>query len=295
MKSYLQRLAARAEGHALTPSLTPAVNSQMTRESAHDPFAAALESDEPSGAQSPQAVNGLQVTSNDAQVTSTLHYLSETVEPLAARVSSTARSRRVRRSRAGESPEQAIETQPVSPKPEAATRQRAMSSREIDSSATSEGEPRRSRERNRVLAEPAKTQTAQSEEKGSPLLSPVKAGEQPFTRKSEIGAEDVPQQLTRRAEATERSAAASPDAILAHVSFEPAPTLEPRRADAVPPAAPIPDEPRLVIGQLRVDVVAATPTETREVVRVVTRTVGPGRSSNTGGPLSKLRFGLGQM
>jgi len=88
------------------------------------------------------------------------------------------------------------------------------------------------------------------------------------------------------------------DAIRTAIQFpgssqETAQTLEPRAA-AVAPAAPIPDGPRLVIGQLRVDVVAA-PSQPREVVRVMTRTIGPGRSSNAGGSLSKLRFGLGQM
>jgi hypothetical protein len=95
----------------------------------------------------------------------------------------------------------------------------------------------------------------------------------------------------RRAD-TRRIESQSPG--LTGLKEEPAATLEPRAA-AVPPAAPIPDEPRLVIGQLRVDVVAAAPAPPREVVRVVTRNGGPGRSSNTGSSLSKLRFGLGQM
>ena len=72
-------------------------------------------------------------------------------------------------------------------------------------------------------------------------------------------------------------------------------TLEPRRADAVQAAAPIADEPRLVIGQLRVDVVAAPPAQAREVVHVVTRTVSANGGLGTGGSNSKLRFGLGQM
>lgn len=276
MKSYLQRLAARAEGHALTASIIPAARNEI-RESEPDPFAAALESDESAAAQSSQA--GPQVTSNDAQVTSALQYSSQTVEPPAGPVSSTARSRRARRSRAGEAPEQAIETQPVSPKAEGAARQREMSSREIDSPAISEGEPRRSRAKTRGRAEPAKTQRAGPDE----------------ARRPNSQAQDVSQQVTPRGDASERSAPASPRAIRADVTAESSPALEPRRADAVTPAAPIPDEPRLVIGQLRVDVVAAAPAETREVVRVVTRTVGSGRSSNSGGPLSKLRFGLGQM
>ena len=76
---------------------------------------------------------------------------------------------------------------------------------------------------------------------------------------------------------------------------EPSMTLEPRRSDAVRAAASIPDEARLVIGQLRVDVVAAPPAQAREVVHVVTRTVSANGGLGTGGSNSKLRFGLGQM
>ena len=73
-------------------------------------------------------------------------------------------------------------------------------------------------------------------------------------------------------------------------------TLEPRRpTDTVRSQTPPPDEPRLVIGQLRVDVIPTAPSQTREVVRVVTRTVDPNQSRGVRGPISRLRFGLGQM
>jgi hypothetical protein len=72
-------------------------------------------------------------------------------------------------------------------------------------------------------------------------------------------------------------------------------TLEPRPTDTVRPQTPPPDEPRLVIGQLRVDVIPTAPSQTREVVRVVTRTVDPNQSRGVRGPISRLRFGLGQM
>lgn len=355
MRSYLQRLAARATGHTVSPSLIPPVRSEMTRESESDPFAAAMESYESLDAQSPQAVPGPQVTSDDAQVAPTFQYSSESVAPLAP-VASALRSRHIRRSHAEEAQESAIDTQPASPESEAANSQRETSSREIDSQATSKPEPQKSKDKTRVRAEPPQTQIAGLDEKSRPMLSPVDAGEQSFTRKRETGdetesrrpnsqAQDVPQQLTPRTDATERSAATSPRAVRTDVtgesaptfdsrradrvqtpapspgmrdessptleprradavrsaasvsglSDEPAPNLKPRSADPVARAAPLPDEPRLVIGQLRVDVVTAAPAQTREVVRVVTRTVATGRSSNTGGSLSKLRFGLGQM
>jgi hypothetical protein len=232
-------------------------------------------------------------------------------------------------------PEPATETQPVSLTTKGAIRRREMSSREIGSPAIGKIEPLQSRDKVRVGAERERTQIAELDEKNWPMLSSEdeaqEAREIPIARTRWIDdetearrpnwlARDVSQELPPAMRTATRSARSSSRIVPTGVTDEPAPTLEPRRADAariedrVPGmsdepapileprradvaahATPIPDEPRLVIGQLRVDVVAAAASQAREVVRVVTRTVDSGRSSNTGGPLSKLRFGLGQM
>jgi hypothetical protein len=70
--------------------------------------------------------------------------------------------------------------------------------------------------------------------------------------------------------------------------------LEPPHNDPTRQTTPIPDEPRLVIGQLRVDILPTGPTETREVVRVAQSGTGA-RRAFPASPVSKLRFGLGQM
>ena len=72
-------------------------------------------------------------------------------------------------------------------------------------------------------------------------------------------------------------------------------TLEPRTPDSFRPQLSPPDEPRLVIGQLRVDVIPAPASQKSEVVRTITRTVGPNQTRTASHPISKLRFGLGQM
>jgi hypothetical protein len=71
--------------------------------------------------------------------------------------------------------------------------------------------------------------------------------------------------------------------------------LEPPPADTFDHEPVPPDEPRLVIGQLRVDVIPSAPSKEREVVRTVTRTVSSNQSRRMSFPTSRLRFGLGQM
>ena len=71
--------------------------------------------------------------------------------------------------------------------------------------------------------------------------------------------------------------------------------LEPQRDDALRSEPLASGEPRLVIGQLRVDVVTTAPTQAREVVRTVIRSVGPSQGNKLSLPTSRLRFGLGQM
>ena len=72
-------------------------------------------------------------------------------------------------------------------------------------------------------------------------------------------------------------------------------TLEPRAPENSRPEVPPLDEPRLVIGQLRVDVIPAPPGPARDAVRKVTRVVGSNQSRGVSRPISRLRFGLRQM
>jgi len=406
MTSYLQRLAARATGNTVAPSLLPSVRSEMISESESDPFAAASEPYELPVSRSPHAASRQQATSNDSQITASHQHSSE---PLAA-------SEPVALGRP------AAETQSTSHESPTAN---GPSSNEIDFQTTPKYKRRGSTDETPDRANPAMTQTAVLEEKKhlmppgkdefrKPSVAPprehvlapptrIEHGSKPFATEEETGdrgdagrsnrlPRDVSQQIRIRKEDAIRSTRASSsfvragrtnesapsteprpvDAIrtagqvkgsseeraqtlerrradavrseeraqtlerrradavrsesrspaLPDVNDERAATLEPRRVEAVrskarvsgltglneetaqtlepraaavPSAAPIPDEPRLVIGQLRVDVVAAAPSPPREVVRVVTHNGGSGRSSNTGGSLSKLRFGLGQM
>ena len=55
------------------------------------------------------------------------------------------------------------------------------------------------------------------------------------------------------------------------------------------------DEPHVVIGQLRVEVVRDPPQRPREIVRTVTQTVGPNQTKTSHPFISRQRFGLGQM
>jgi len=75
---------------------------------------------------------------------------------------------------------------------------------------------------------------------------------------------------------------------------EAAAPLRPAAVQEPPPRAPAPAEPRLVIGRMRVEVVAAPPPSvTRETVRVVRRVADS--SGGAAGRRSNLRFGLEQM
>jgi hypothetical protein len=71
--------------------------------------------------------------------------------------------------------------------------------------------------------------------------------------------------------------------------------LEPRIASPVHPIAPTSDGPRLVIGQLRVDILPAVQTQTRGAVQSGQRPAGVSQTTRRVQPVSKLRFGLGQM
>ena len=71
--------------------------------------------------------------------------------------------------------------------------------------------------------------------------------------------------------------------------------LEPSRKENFVGERTSRDEPQVVIGQLRVEVVRDPPQRSREIVRTVTQTVGPNQTKTSHPFISRQRFGLGQM
>ncbi len=71
--------------------------------------------------------------------------------------------------------------------------------------------------------------------------------------------------------------------------------LEPQHVEVLDHESTAPSEPRLVIGQLKVEVISTPPTRPREIVRTVTRAADSSQSKMPDSSISRLRFGLGQM
>lgn len=243
MKSYLQRLAARAEGVAMTPSLIPTRLDLMRRQTGPDPFLAE------DAAPSPVASDG---TPGGADDGGQRQFREEIVQPPAA----VPIRRRVMSVESAPAEEESENRSPFGA--HAATIHPTISRTEPPLPASPAFETR---------------SNAPDEEAG------VKAGDADLAPTLMI---NEPFTTPRRNEGEARRPAVST-------------TLEPRHTETVRPQTPPPDEPRLVIGQLRVDVIPTAPSPAREVVRTVTRTSGSNQSRRVSGQISKLRFGLGQM
>lgn len=252
MKSYLQRLAARAEGVALTPSLVPTGRSNTTAPADTDSFFTEAE---------PGVAGTTEAQSRNAPIVLPLE-ADQFNEPMPTK-------RRSRRTTAlhEEAANDPFGAESVLVQPKLPVRE-AVSTLS-DSSHASETQ------RDQQAPHAPVTQTNTIEDRRvdtspglfmTPSLSP-KATEEPAASKNE-----------------------SPVVFASKESVAP---LEPRLVETTP--VPVPDEPRLVIGQLRVDVIATAQTQAREVVRVVSRAEGSNNRSRAAGPGSKLRFGLGQM
>lgn len=242
MKGYLQRLADRAQGVSMTPSIVPAGHSLITREPGSDPFAGDQPSQSFSSAiRSPGHVHSL--ISPDAEISQ-----PSVMVPA---------SRRAWRSESAIS-----EAGPSTADIKSASNSRERTIQPTQDEGPSPG-PRN--------VEPAHEGGDTAEQwpeinSTSTLLSP---------------AQDIAKFATQPRDETTQLVAPS--------------TLEPRTPDIVRPEIPPPEEPRLVIGQLRVDVVPTPSGQKSEVVPTVTRMVGPSQTRTASRPLSKLRFGLGQM
>jgi hypothetical protein len=286
MKSYLQRLAERAKGVSLRPPLIYTVRSKAIRETGSGSFLN-KKADESSK------------TLGDIPHNQPLQYSSETVPP-SVQVPLRVRSSHLKSPELAKESSERAAVQPVSASSETGTPQqtpRAFPERSIT-------ESRSSAEREQAYAAPIEVQREMSEDKSSPPLSPVHDIDEPFTkggrgnddniRRLDQLAHDVLQRLAPLSQPAEGPPPFGQHVGAAAVSDKPIPNLEPRRTKPIRQITPIPDEPRLVIGQLRVDILPTGPTETREVVRVVQRRAGASRTSRTS-PVSKLRFGLGQM
>ncbi|MBA3357668.1 MAG: hypothetical protein H0U18_17355 [Pyrinomonadaceae bacterium] len=256
MKSYLQRLAARAEGVGPTPSLIPTVRNVAIPQSENESDFAEADAIVNSPAESknrPDAVMAIQPPSP-----------AQSVPPLPSKRAETA-ARRIW----DDSAEEAVIAENLAVNPNVPTGILASPPKPLLPDTKS----------NERSADRVFTNTSQSV---SNLLSPRELN----LDKNRIG--------TSGTTASEDLASAERHSPIA-ANKEPVMPLEPRLMEAPPVPVPVPDEPRLVIGQMRVDVVTTATSKTREVVRVVTRAEGSNNRSRVAGPISKLRFGLGQM
>jgi hypothetical protein len=302
MSNYLQRLIARAEGVASTPSLIPGVRRERARQQEPDPFAATLDAGEAFARQGPET------TSAAPSISKLQPSGEETLAPSTASAPDNL-SRLIRRSApANETTEQEIEeARPAAPSDSSRRRQGNTSPEEIEASTRRIVEPLKMRDESAAHVEGLKSPDSDADEKRAQMLRPLNETEPLPVRKMTNDAEDeirrtnqlsqeMLERLDRLGEVIERSSQVSSSAADTESRDASPFNLEPPRAheEEARPAPPT-DEPRLVIGQLRVDVIPSAPPAAREVVRVVTRNAGQNRSSSMGSQTSKLRFGLGQM
>lgn len=243
MKGYLQRLADRAQGVSMTPSIVPARHSLITREPGSDPFTG----DQPS-------------QSFSSAIRSPGHVHDSLISPDAEISQPSVMVPGSRRAWHSESAISEAGSGTADIKPASNSRQRTIQPTQDEGPSPG---PRN--------AEPAQKGGDTAEQwpeinSTSTLLSP---------------AQDIAKFATQPRDETTQLVAPS--------------TLEPRTPDIVRPQIPPPEEPRLVIGQLRVDVVPTPSSQKSEVVRTITRMVGPNQTRTANHPISKLRFGLGQM
>ena len=322
MKTYLQRLAERAEGVSLTPPLRPTIRSEVTREARSESlveetsFESSVVSRQTSAdiPRNESAQDTTRIVEPSIQATPKISPLHQDLTLPAA---------------APQEPPAVVE--PRSASKESVTPQQATPPKErelphrgiIEAHSHVEAEPTRNvpvprREtpgdsersiigpRRDVEKEPTRKMEVRREtpeENSAPQLSPARSVDLPDTEKGPskndeyARLEQLTQDFLRRLAPPIQPIehlAPTPKEIGAAASDRAIPNLEPPRKDPIRQATPTSDEPRLVIGQLRVDVLPTGPTETREVVRVAQGGTGASRAFSAG-PVSKLRFGLGQM
>ncbi len=289
MKSYLQRLAARAEGIAATPAIAPAA---IRYDRQPDPFEAVVDDGLPS--QSTQRAGR-------KQTPPAIEPSSEAVSTPPASTFERSTPRRAARSMPMISPEPVGEDESNKPERKSARRPRKKASEEV--AVLSPAEPRRIIQSERPdQPEFAAPQTQAREAVSAQDLSPLPAADRSIPSGKENDSQDEANRLDRLAQALiEQLAPRLPSGEKPPLSSMPAKIIERETPTLAPPAPaeprPVdstPDEPRLVIGRLRVDVLSAPPAA-GEAAAVIVRAPAPSRNEGTARPVSKLRFGLGQM
>ena len=107
--------------------------------------------------------------------------------------------------------------------------------------------------------------------------------------------EEISRQILPTAQPVERTDHSLKKVEAIAAGETPAPSLEPRPAAPSRVSPSTSDEPRLVIGQLRVDVLPAVPVQARAAGEGGQRRARVGATTHRSHTVSKLRFGLGQM
>jgi len=152
--------------------------------------------------------------------------------------------------------------------------------------------------------QPFEVQPDSPQARTSPRLSPVQYVDEPFTtlrassanqgRQSNQPYSDVPHGPLSPVHHIERLVPTAKDVDAAVMIGAPIPSLDLTRAGPIRQVESNSGGPRLVIGQLTVDILPSGPGETRAVVRGTQRRIGV-REPGRGSPVSQLRFGLRQM
>jgi len=304
MKTYLQRLAERAEGVSLTSLISPTVRNEVrdggsdSSKPVRDERSLALDaesSDRPIPAVAESAVD------EHERVQRAERGIAPNINPRVEVPVTVGLSRSESPDLAEIQPEPAPVVQPRSAGDETAIHQHLEPRKEI-------APPERSiievRSTEREQPPPLEVERDSPVARTSPTLSPAQYVDEPFTkgrqsntdqrRRSDQPNQDVQQGLLSPIQRIERLVPTAKEIGAAAVSDRPVPNLEPSRAEPIRQTVPNSGEPRLVIGQLRVDILPAAPAETREVVRVAQRRASASRPVRAN-PVSNLRFGLRQM
>ncbi|MGA9772078.1 MAG: hypothetical protein WBV94_23805 [Blastocatellia bacterium] len=294
MRSYFQRLIARAEGRNFMPALTPSSRRAPDSTGNQDPFETVVESP-PSFSGQPARVetrsdskaSGVAVDStlsNQAQENKKLRQVSRP----ASETSST---------------EEVGDRNIASPNPSPTRRLKTEVAEEIEAFSVRKIERKISE---RKINDEPETLEPESQTRGGinrPDSLPVVAPDQLSRTGKEDETEDNNDRFTELARAvveqlTPHLKAVEPSAQTAKTASDER-LIDARQQLMPPPVAISPDstrdEPRLVIGRLRVEVLPAPPEAPRSDQRAARHVSAPSRKEGVETLSSNLRFGLGQM
>jgi len=294
MRSYFQRLIARAEGRNFMPAITPTSRKEPDSTDIHDPFETVVQSTPPFSGQPARVETRSDSKASGVAVDSTLSdQAQENKKP-----------RKIPRPAPETSPMEEVGDRDIaSPRPRPPRRPKAEISEEIETFSVSKIERKISE---RKTNEEPETLEPESKTRGRinrPDSLPVDAPDQPARTVKEDEAEEnndrfdelaraVAQQLSTHLKAVETPAQTAKTASDEKL-------IEARQPLMPPPVAISPDstrdEPRLVIGRLRVEVLPAPLEAPRSDTRAARQVSAPSRKEGVETLSSNLRFGLGQM